>query len=345
MIRRIVGQSLKLRFLVVVIAAATMFFGLTQLLNTPVDILPEFAPPLVEVQTEALGLSAAEVEDLVTVPMEELLNGLPWLQTMRSESIPGLSSIVLVFEPGTDLMRARALVGERLTQAHGLPTKNVSKPPAMLQPLSSSSRVMMIGLTSDQLTPIQMSVLSRWTIRPRLMGVPGVANVTIWGNRQRQLQVQVDPEQLHARGLTVEQIIRSAGNAMWVSPLSFLNASMPGVTGGFIDTPQQRLGVRHIMPISSPDDLARVVVEGSDLRLGDVARVVEDHQPLIGDAVVNDGQGLILVIEKLPGANTMEVTRGVEEALAALQLGLPGLNIDSTIFRPASFIDLALGNI
>ena len=107
---------------------------------------------------------------------------------------------------------------------------------------------MMIALSSDTLSQIEMSVLTRWTVRPRLMGVPGVANVAVWGNRQRQLQVQVDPEQLQAKGLTLEQIIRSAGNAMWVSPLKFLEASTPGVTGGWIDTPQQRLGVRHLMP-------------------------------------------------------------------------------------------------
>jgi CzcA family heavy metal efflux pump len=345
MMRRIVEQSLKLRFLVVVIGAAIMFFGIVQLRTMPVDVLPEFAPPYVEVQTEALGLSAAEVEDLVTVPMEELLNGVPWLETIRSQSVPGLSSIVLVFEPGTDIMRARALVQERLTQAHGLPTRSVSKPPAMLQPLSSSSRTMMIALSSDTLSSIEMSVLTRWTIRPRLMGIPGVANVAVWGNRQRQLQVQIDPERLRAHGLTVEQIIRSAGNAMWVSPLTFLNASTPGVTGGFIDTPQQRLGIRHLMPISSPDDLARVAVEGTDLRLGDVTNVVEDHQPLIGDAVVNDGNGLLLVVEKLPWANTLDVTRGVEDALSTLQPGLPGVNIDTTIFRPANFIEQAIGNL
>jgi Cu/Ag efflux pump CusA len=157
MMRTIVGSSLRLRFLVVVIAVGMMFFGITRLRIMPVDVFPEFAPPYVEIQTEALGLSAAEVESLVTVPMEEILQGVSWVQTMRSESIPGLSSIVLIFEPGTDVMRARALVQERMTQAQGLPTKNVSKPPTMLQPLSSTSRVMMIGLSSDEVSPIDMS--------------------------------------------------------------------------------------------------------------------------------------------------------------------------------------------
>jgi CzcA family heavy metal efflux pump len=345
MMRWIVGSSLKLRYMVLAVAAAAMVLGIIRLRDAPVDVFPEFAPPYVEIQTEALGLSAAEVEQLVTVPMEELFNGVPWMQTMRSESIPGLSSIVLIFQPGTDLMRARALVQERLTQAQGLPTKNVSKPPVMLQPLSSTSRVMQIGLSSKNLSLIEMSVLNRWTIRPRLMGVPGVANVAVWGARQRQLQVQVDPERLGAHGVKLDQIIRTAGDALWVSPLSFLNASTPGITGGFIDTPNQRLGVRHFLPISSPDDLAQVTVAGAAIPLGDVATVVENHQPLIGDAVINDGQGLLLVVEKFPWANTLEVTRGVEDALAALQPGLPGLAMDSTIFRPATFIEMALENL
>jgi CzcA family heavy metal efflux pump len=331
--------------MVLALAAALMVAGMIQLRNVPVDVYPEFAPPYVEIQTEALGLSAAEVEQLVTVPMEELLQGVPWLQTMRSDSIPGLSSIVLIFEPGTDLMRARALVQERLTQAHGLPTANVSKPPVMLQPLSSTSRVMMIGLSSEQMSLIDMSVLTRWTIRPRLMGVPGVANVAVWGMRQRQLQVQVDPARLQANNLSLRQIIETAGNALWVSPLKYLTASTPGITGGFVDTPNQRLGVRHIVPISSPDDLAQVNVAGTQLRLGDVTDVVEDHQPLIGDAVVNGGAGLILIVEKFPWANTLDVTRGVEEALAALDPGLQGITVDPTIFRPATFIEMAIDNL
>jgi Cu/Ag efflux pump CusA len=345
MMRAIIESSLRLRFLVVVIAVAMMFFGFARLRDMSVDVFPEFAPPYVEIQTEALGLSAAEVESLVTVPMEEILHGVSWVQTMRSESIPGLSSIVLIFEPGTDIMRARALVQERLTQAQGLPTKNVSKPPTMLQPLSSTSRVMMIGLSSDEVSPIEMSVLARWTIRPRLMGVPGVANVAIWGQRERQLQVQVDPERLRTHGVTLQQIIRTAGDALWVSPLSYLRASTPGVNGGFVDTPNQRLGIQHLLPISSPDDLARVIVAGTALRLGEVVDVVEDHQPLIGDAVINDSPGLLLVVEKFPGANTLQVTKGLEAALDELRPGLSGIEIDPTIFRPATFIEMALSNL
>ncbi|HEY0581895.1 MAG TPA: efflux RND transporter permease subunit, partial [Chloroflexota bacterium] len=203
----------------------------------------------------------------------------------------------------------------------------------------------MIGLSSKELSLIDLSVLTRWTIKPRLMGVPGVANVSVWGQRQRQLQVQVDPERLRANGVTMEQVIRTAGNSLWISPLSYLNASTPGVTGGFIDTPTQRLGIRHVLPISNADDLSNVIVADAPMHLGEVTSVVEDHQPLIGDAVINDGPGLLLTVEKLPTGNTLEVTRGVEKALESLRPGLAGVEINSSLFRPASFIEQAIDNL
>jgi CzcA family heavy metal efflux pump len=344
MIRGIVKWSLQFRFLVLVLAVALIAFGVARLRDMPVDVLPEFSPPYVEIQTEALGLSAEEVEQMITVPMEQdLLAGVAWLDVIRSESVPGLSSVLVYFEPGTDLYRARQMVAERISQsAVGLP--HVSKPPTMIQPLSSASRFMIVGLSSEKLSLIEMSVLARWTIAPRLMGVPGVAHVAIWGNRDRQLQVQVDPEHLRDTGVSLQQVVETTGNALWVSSLSFLEASTPG-TGGFIDTPQQRLGVWHVLPISSPEELAQVPVEGTAWRLGDVANVVEDHQPLIGDAIINDSPNLLLVIEKLPGTNTKEVTQGLEEALDALRPGFADITFDATLFRPATFIEMAIANL
>ncbi|ESQ14078.1 MAG: hypothetical protein N838_13035, partial [Thiohalocapsa sp. PB-PSB1] len=201
-----------------------------------------------------------------------------------------------------------------------------------------------IGLRSDELSLIDMSVLARWNIRPRLMGVPGVAHVSIWGQRKRQLQVHVDPETLQAQDVSLQEVLATTGNALWVSPLSFLDAAYPG-TGGFIDTPNQRLGVRHVLPIVSPEGLSKVVVEGKELRLGDIAEVVESHQPLIGDAIVGGDTGIMLVIEKFPWANTLEVTANIEQALDDLRPGLSGIDIDTEIFSPATFIERALGNV
>lgn len=342
--RIIVKTSLKYHFLVITLALVLVLVGVNQLGSMPVDALPEFSPPYVEIQTEALGLSAEEVEQMITVPMEQdLLAGVAWLDVISSKSVPGLSSVLVYFEPGTDLYRARQMVAERLAQAAvGIP--HVSKPPTMIQPTSSASRFMIVGLSSQELSLIEMSVLARWTIGPRLMGVPGVANVSIWGLRDQQLQVQVDPEQLRDLGVTLDQIVETTGNALWVSPLTYLEASTPG-TGGFIDTPNQRLGVWHVLPISSPEDLAQVPVARTALTLGDMTRILEDHQPLIGDAIKNDTSNLLLVIEKLPGSNTLEVTRGVDHAIAALRPGFASIDFDATLYRPATFIETAMANL
>ncbi len=346
MIRWIIGSSIRSRRIVVALAAVMMVFGFARFRDMPKDVLPEFSPPTVEVQTEALGLSAAEVEQLITTPLEQdLLNGVAFLDTIRSESIPGLSSIEMIFEPGTNVLDARQVVAERLTQAHALP--NVSKPPQMLQPLSSTSRVMMIGLSSDTLSLIDMSILARWTIRPRLLGVEGVANVAVWGQRERQLQVLVDPARLRANDVSLQQIIETTANAQFVCPLTFVECSTPG-TGGIIETANQRFGVQNAIPFATPDDLAKVVIqdtEGEPLRLGDVADVVVDHQLLIGDAILSGGSGLMLVVEKFPGANALEVTHGVEAALDALRPGLSGVTIDSSLFRPASYIETSNDNL
>jgi CzcA family heavy metal efflux pump len=346
MMRWIIGSSLKFRFLVVAVAAAMVFLGVGQLGQLPVDVFPEFAPPRVEVQTACVGLSASEVEALVTTPMEETFNGLPGLDVLRSKSVEQLSSIELIFERGTDLIQARQLVQERLaTVVPTLPTW--AAPPVMIQPLSATSRVMKIGLSSDTLSTIDMSMISYWKIRARLLGVPGVANVAIWGERLDMLQVQVDPERLKRNQVSLDKVMGVTADALDAGILRFSNGAIIG-TGGFVDTPNQRLGIQHKLPIVTPADLAKVPVEqrgGKTLRLGDVADVVKDHQPLIGDAVINDGPGLMLIVEKLPWGNTLDVTRGVEAALNEMRPGLPGMEIDSTIFRPATFVETAIHNL
>jgi Cu/Ag efflux pump CusA len=346
MINAITALSVKFRVLVIGATVILLGLGVAQLRKASVDEFPEFAPPLVQVQAEALGLSAAEVEQLITVPLEQdLLNGVPWLEQVRSESVPGLSTIDMIFEPGTDVLQARQMVQEHLTQAHALP--QVGTPPVMVQPTASAGRVLMVALGAKDLSLIDLSILARWKIKPRLEGLPGVANVAIWGQRDRQLQVQVDPEKLRTLGVTLSQVINTTGNALWVSPLTFVEASTPG-TGGFVDTPSQRFGIQHVTPITTATGLSAVTVEdvaGRTLRLGQVAKVVEDHQPLIGDAVLGNDPGLMLVIQKFPGANTREVTKAVEEALTDMKPGLSGVTIDTTVYRPATFIDSALHNL
>ena len=349
MIRWIVETSLKFRFIVVGVAAALLFFGMAQLLRSPVDVFPEFAPPRVEIQTPCLGLTAEEVESLVTVPLEQAFNGVEGLDVMRSKSIPDLSSIELLFKPGSDVLRARQLVQERFaTVLPTLPTW--AAPPVMMPPVSTTGRVMKIGLSSKNVSLVDMSMIAYWTIRARLLRVPGVANVAIWGERIKVPQVLVDAERMRAHDVSLDQVMQVTADALDVGILQFSKGAVIG-TGGFIDTPNQRLGIHPVLPIVGPDDLAQVSIsdkrksDGTPLRLGDVGDVVWGTLPYIGDAVINDGPGIMLVVEKFPWANTLEVTRGVEDALNALRPGLPGIEMDSSIFRPADFIQVAIDNL
>ncbi len=335
MLSWLVSSALRARVFVIALAVVLLAVGYRQVRHAPLDVFPEFAPPRVEIQTEAPGLSTEEVESLITLPLEQALNGTSWLQNIRSKSVLGLSSVVLLFEERTDLMQARQLVQERLLAvAPNLPA--VAKVPHILPPLSSLSRALKIGVSSKVLNQMELTELALWTIRPRLMAVPGVANVAIWGQRDRQLQVLVDPDRLNAHSVSLDAVVRAAGDAVVVG------------AGGFVDTPNQRMAVRHLSPVQTPEDLARTVVafrDGFPLRLGDVAEVVVGSPPMIGDAIINDGPGLLLIVEKQPWGNTLDVTREVEQALDALRPGLKGVEMDSTIFRPATFIELSIKNL
>jgi len=344
--RWIVGSSLRFRWIVVFAAAALMAFGIGESRNAPVDVFPEFAPPVVEIQTIAVGNSSEQVEQLITVPLEEQLNGIEGLQEIRSKSVADLSQIELVFASGTDLYLARQLVQERLTVA--TPTVPTwASPPAILPPLSATSRIMKIGLTSNELSLIEMSTISYWKIRQELLRVPGVAQVNIYGERLQQQHVMVDPKKLAENGVSLPSVMDGTADALDSGLLQFSDGAVVG-TGGFVETNGQRLDVRNVLPIVTSEDLSQIPLEkqnGETVRLADVATVEEGHQPLIGDAVINDGSGLMLIIQKFPNANTVEATRGVEETIDQMRPGLPGIQIDTTIFRPATFIETAIGNL
>ncbi len=331
----LVTTSLKLRVLVLAASVILVVVGAQTLRTAPLDVFPEFADPLVEIQTEAPGLSTEEVESLITIPLENGLKGTPWLKTLRSKSVLGLSSVVLIFPRGTDLVRARQFVQERLAlEASRLPV--IAHPPVMLSPLSTTSRVLKIGVTSKTMTQMELSELAKWTIRPSLMAIQGVANVAIWGQRDRQLQVLVDPERLRVHHVTLDAVQRAVTDSVALSG------------GGFVDTPNQRIAVRQMTGVNGPEELGMAIVDfqaGSPILLSEVATIVEGFPLPIGDAVINDGPGLLLIVEKQPWGNTLEVTQKVEEALEQLKPGLKGVDIDPTIFRPATFIERSLHNL
>jgi CzcA family heavy metal efflux pump len=344
--RRIVKTSLRFRWIVLFLAAAMLALGFVQIPETKVDVFPEFAPPRVEVQTIALGNSSNEVEQLITVPIENQLNGIEGLEDMRSKSVAQLSSIQLLFSRGTDELRARQLVAERLSQITAtLPTW--ASPPFMMPALSSTSRIMKIGLSSGSVNLTDMSTIAYWKIRARLLRVPGVAQVAIWGERLPQRHVQVDPEKLAATDVTLQKVMDVSADALDAGLLRYSDGAVVG-TGGFIEAGGTRLNIRHVQPITGPQQLGEVPVierDGKTLRLADFGKVVVDSGPLFGDAVVNDGEGLLLVVQKFRGANTLDVTRGVEEAMAEMAPGLRGIEVDTTIFRPATFIEQSISNV
>ena len=332
----LVATSLKLRVLVLALSVVLMVVGIRAARNAPLDVFPEFAPPLVEIQTEAPGLTTDEVEALISVPLENALNGTQGLKTLRSKSVLGLSSVVLIFSEGSDLMRARQLVQERLAvEATRLPA--VARPPVILSPLSSTSRLLKIGVSSKVLSQMDLTTLARWTIRPRLMAIPGVANVAIWGQRDRQFQVLVDPDRLRANGVTVDAVTKAVTDASAVGRRRLPRRPEPAD--------------RRPAPLADPrargprGDGRGDPQRGRRSAWATSPRSRSATPPPIGDAVINDGEGLLLIVEKQPTGNTLEVTRNVEKALDALKPGLKGVDLDPTIFRPATFIERSLENL
>src|SRR5919205_402049 len=250
--RWIVGSSLRFRWLVLFAAAALIVFGIGETRNADVDVFPEFAPPMVEIQTIAVGNSSEQVEELITVPLQ----------------------IQLIFSRDTDLYEARQLVQERLTEASpNLPTW--ASPPWMMPPLSSTSRILKIGITSDELNIREMSVIAYWKIRQELLRVDGVANVAIWGEHLKQEHVEVDPQKLAEHGVSLQQVMDQTADSLDAGLLRYSEGAVIG-TGGFVEQGGQRLDVQNVLPIVKPDDLAKVSLEGSDgtkLRLDEVANV------------------------------------------------------------------------
>src|SRR4051812_45863772 len=345
MLSRLVYISLRFRAVVVVLAGVLLAVGVADALRSPLDVFPEFAPPMAEVQVEAPGMSSEAVESMVTLPLEGALTGLPRMTTLRSKSVQGLSSVQMLFERGSDLFQVRQMVAERVAVvAARLPAQ--TKTPHVLPPLSSTSRALHVGLTpkrKDQLKPgepeltqTDVSVLMKWVIEPRLLAVPGVANISTYGMQPKQYQVLVRPTDLRDHGVTLAQVKQAAAqSAVYAS-------------AGFHDTPNQRLAIQYTTRLTEPADLGRTVVafrQGQPVMLHQVAAVTTGNPPFIGEGVINDEPGLFVVVEKFPWANTLDVTYATEKAVEALRPSLAGVEITTRIFRPATFIEVALGNL
>jgi CzcA family heavy metal efflux pump len=333
----LIGFALRFRGIVVALAALTIGLGLETLGHATYDVFPEFAPPQALIHTEAPGLSPDQVEVLVTQPLENALTGAPGLETLHSSSIQGLSIITANFDPASDVFRDRQVVSERLASAAGrLPRQ--AQVPSLTPFTSSTSTVLVAGLTSERVSLMDLRTSAEWLIRPSLMAVPGVAKVAIFGSGVRTLQVQVDPDRLVRAGVSMADVIDAASRAA-------------GVRGaGFIDSANQRVELKAEYPPLGPADLQRTVLAGTGspyVTLADVANVRFAPEAATGGATTEGRPGVQLVVSQQYGASTVEVTRRIEAALEALRplLARDGIELDSTLFRPADFIDVATGNV
>lgn len=336
MLTTIVRLSLRHRGVVLALAAALLLVGGYVATHAPLDVFPEFVTPQASIQTEAPGLSAEQVETLVTRPVENSVNGAADLDAVRSESIQGLSIVTAVFKENTNIYLARQALAEKLgTLARQLPD-GIRAP--TLSPLTSSTMdLLKVGLVSKKMTPSELRTFADWTLKPRLLAVPGVARANVFGGEVEQLQVQVLPEKLAAFDLTVTDILEAAKQAT-------------GVRGaGFIETPAQRIVIQTEGQVFTPEELGEIVVrKGSPVvRMRDVARVVLGHEPKFGDAMVMGGPGVLLTLSSQYGANTLTVTHALEDALAELKpvFEREGITVFPALHRPATFIETALGNV
>jgi CzcA family heavy metal efflux pump len=330
----IVRASLAHPRIVTALACLIAALGLSALVSARFDVFPDFAPPHVLVQTEAPGLDATQVEALVTRPLEELLAGTENVKTVRSTSSQGLSAMQVVFDRSGDPYRQRQVVTERLAEFAGLLPEGVGAP--LLSPLSSSMEYLVhFGYTSATLSPVQLRDIVQWIVKPQILAVPGVAQAQIFGGEVRERQIAVDPVKLAASGFTLDDVLSTAKRATAL------------IGGGYFETSTQRIVIRAQAPAATLDALSGAVLgthAGYPVRLGEVATVREGSEPRFGDALIGGKPGILIETSTQFGANTLDVTRALEERLEAIApaLAKEGVEYHPALLRPASFIESAI---
>ena len=334
MLAAIVRASLGNPRIVTALACLIAVFGVAATYAARFDVFPDFAPPHVLVQTEAPGFDATQVEALVTRPLEGLLAGSENVKTVRSTSSQGLSAIQVVFDRGGDPYRQRQVITERLAEFAGQLPAGVGAP--LLSPLSSSMEYLVhFGYTSDRLTPMELRDVVQWVVKPQILAVPGVAQAQIFGGEVRERQIEVDPVKLAAAGFSLDEVLAAAKRATEL------------IGGGYLETPTQRIVIRSQASGASIDSMARAVIgthAGLPVHLGDVAAIRDGAEPRYGDALIAGRPGILIETSTQFGANTLEVTRALEERLNALAPALAkrGVQYHPALLRPASFIESAI---
>lgn len=337
MLRSIVSLCVRRHGIVAVLTAMALLLGLWGGRAAPLDVFPEFVPSQVDIQTEAPGFAPEQVEQLVTRPVESAVNGASGIATLRSESIPGLSVVTITFADGADVHVARQEISERISElGSGLPA-GVGTP--KLSPLVSSTMdLLKIGLLSDRMDPYQLRDIANWVLKPRLLAVPGVAHVIVFGGSVRQIQIQPDTDKLSSYGLTFSEVADAARAALQLRG------------AGFVDTDAQRILLRSPVPQPDVRAVSRAVIavrNNTPVLIGDVASVAVAPAVRSGDSLIMGRPGVLLSLSSQYGANTLNTTLEVEKRLAELSPALQrqGVTLYTGLHRPATFIERALSNL
>ena len=337
MMRALLSFCTRHHAVVAALSLVALVLGTFGALRSPLDVFPEFVPSQVDVQTEAPGFAPQQVEQLVTKPIENALNGATGLATLRSESIPGLSVVTLTFADGVDVHVARQGISERLGELGSTLPAGVGTP--KLSPLVSSTMdLLKIGLISKQVDAYTLRDAADWIIKPRLLAVPGVAHVIVFGGDVRQIRIQPDPRRLVAYGYTLNDVADAA------------RAALPLRGAGFVDLPSQRILLKSPTPQPDIRALEQAVIgarHGTPVRLADVADITMTPAIRSGDALIMGQRGVLLSLASQFGANTLETTLAVERALASLEpaLAAQGISVFPALHRPANFIERALHDL
>jgi len=337
LLNSIIRSALRNRLIVLALALGVVLFGIVTLDGLPIDVFPDLTKPTVTIMTEGHGRAPEEVETLITLPIETAVNGLPELERVRSTSGIGLSVIYLEFGWGADLYRSRQLVAEKLQLARERMPRDVQPVMAPIASLMGQIQQIALSTTDESITPIELRTLAEWTIRPRLMSIPGIAQVISIGGGLKQYQIVISADKLSQKMITLEQLD------------SALSKISQNTTGGFVDSGPQEVLVRNIGAVTSLEDIRKTVVGlhfGRPVLVGDIAEVKEGARIKRGDGSYMGKPAVVMVVQKQPGADTVTVTKAVDEAINQLRPTLPkSLVINTDVFKQANFIESAISGI
>jgi CzcA family heavy metal efflux pump len=336
MMSALVRFSIRFSGVIIGLASLIVIYGIYSLTRSNLDVFPEFSPTQLIIQTEAPGLSTDLVERLVSQPIENTISGTVGIELMRSQSIPGLSVVTVIFKEGTDVYRNRQVVAERLAILNGRLPNGIT--PNITPLTSAASTVMGIGLSSDKRSLMELRSIVDWTLRPHLMAVPGVADVNVFGGEVKEFQIQINPEKLTLYNLSIQDVVTAAKKST-------------GVRGaGFIENKNQRIIINTEGQSITPNQLGQAVLvhkNGQTIRLSDVSEIVEGPKPSISASAINGKTGIYLSVQGQLGANTHGVTQDLEKAIKQIKPSLEAENVTlhEGLFRPANFIETAINGV